>query len=189
MIVGSRRPRFANGSRGAPLCAVSWNGDFWEFFVGVAWHPIFQTHFCSGGMDGSLLFWSVGYERCCDYPTELAIDLVFLQYWSWSRYYGERPRWQYLEHELASARPYPMHRFKWLLGVSESRWNVSVVAHLCVHRRKFWTRNRPGDTMKDKYNAQSRSETENPLDLRMQYIMRMISEHTVFFGFQEAARS
>ncbi|GAU96124.1 hypothetical protein RvY_07613 [Ramazzottius varieornatus] len=31
---------------------------------------------------------------------------------------------------------------------------------------KFWTRNRPGDPMKDKYNAKARSETDNPLDLK-----------------------
>ncbi|XP_055341794.1 pre-mRNA 3' end processing protein WDR33-like [Paramacrobiotus metropolitanus] len=31
---------------------------------------------------------------------------------------------------------------------------------------KFWTRNRPGDTMKDKYNAKARSDVDNPLDIR-----------------------
>lgn len=30
-------------------------------FTAVAWHPVHEGLFASGGSDGSLLFWHVGY--------------------------------------------------------------------------------------------------------------------------------
>ena len=31
------------------------------FVAAVAWHPVHETLFASGGSDGSLMFWLVGY--------------------------------------------------------------------------------------------------------------------------------
>lgn len=80
----------------------------------VAWHPIHESLFASGGGDGSILFWLVG----CDKEVggmDQAHDSVV---WSLS--------WHPLGHVLTS-------------GSND---------HTC----KFWTRNRPGDKMRDKYN-------------------------------------
>ena len=30
----------------------------------LSWHPIHETLFSSGGSDGSLMFWNVGYVTC-----------------------------------------------------------------------------------------------------------------------------
>lgn len=36
----------------------------------VSWHPIHEGLFCSGGSDGSILFWNVGWVECltCKIP-------------------------------------------------------------------------------------------------------------------------
>ncbi|XP_053201319.1 pre-mRNA 3' end processing protein WDR33-like [Panonychus citri] len=80
----------------------------------LAWHPVHESLFASGGSDGSILFWLVGTEKEVG-GMELAHDSVV---WSLS--------WHPLGHILAS-------------GSND---------HTC----KFWTRNRPGDRMGDKYN-------------------------------------
>jgi polyadenylation factor subunit 2 len=80
----------------------------------LAWHPIHESMFASGGSDGSIMFWQTGIEKevgCI----EQAHDSVV---WSID--------WHPLGHILAS-------------GSND---------HTC----KFWTRNRPGDKMRDKYN-------------------------------------
>ena len=80
----------------------------------LAWHPVHETLFASGGSDGAILFWSVGTDKEVG-AMEQAHDSVV---WSLS--------WHPLGHILAS-------------GSND---------HTC----KFWTRNRPGDKMRDKYN-------------------------------------
>jgi len=34
----------------------------------LVWHPIYETVFASGGMDGTMLFWNVGVKSCCEEP-------------------------------------------------------------------------------------------------------------------------
>ena len=80
----------------------------------LAWHPVHEGLFASGGSDGSILFWNVGTEKEVG-GMEQAHDSVV---WSLS--------WHPMGHILAS-------------GSND---------HTC----KFWTRNRPGDKMRDKYN-------------------------------------
>ncbi|XP_017874897.1 PREDICTED: pre-mRNA 3' end processing protein WDR33 [Drosophila arizonae] len=80
----------------------------------VSWHPIHEGLFCSGGSDGSILFWNVGTDKeigC----VETAHDSIV---WTLA--------WHPLGHILCS-------------GSND-------------HTIKFWTRNRPGDLMRDKYN-------------------------------------
>lgn len=31
------------------------------FLLAVAWHPVHESLFASGGGDGSILFWTIGY--------------------------------------------------------------------------------------------------------------------------------
>ncbi|CAB3371027.1 Hypothetical predicted protein [Cloeon dipterum] len=80
----------------------------------VAWHPVHEGLFCSGGSDGSLLFWNVGADKEIG-AIEQAHDSIV---WSLA--------WHPLGHILVS-------------GSND-------------HTSKFWTRNRPGDQMRDKYN-------------------------------------
>ncbi|XP_033642589.1 pre-mRNA 3' end processing protein WDR33-like [Asterias rubens] len=80
----------------------------------IAWHPIHESMFASGGSDGSLLFWQVGNEKEVA-SVETAHDSIV---WSLA--------WHPLGHILASASN--------------------------DHTTKFWTRNRPGDRMRDRYN-------------------------------------
>ncbi|KAI8129520.1 pre-mRNA 3' end processing protein WDR33 [Lucilia cuprina] len=80
----------------------------------VSWHPVHEGLFCSGGSDGSILFWNVGTDKeigC----VETAHDSIV---WTLA--------WHPLGHILCS-------------GSND-------------HTIKFWTRNRPGDLMRDKYN-------------------------------------
>nr|XP_046908687.1 pre-mRNA 3' end processing protein WDR33-like [Dermatophagoides farinae] len=80
----------------------------------LAWHPIHEGLFASGGSDGSILFWLVGTDKeigCMENAHESIV-------WSLS--------WHPLGHILTS-------------GSND---------HTC----KFWTRNRPGDKMRDRYN-------------------------------------
>ena len=80
----------------------------------LAWHPIHETLFASGGSDGSILFWSVGTDKEVGGMEQAHESVV----WSLD--------WHPMGHILAS-------------GSND---------HTC----KFWTRNRPGDKMRDKYN-------------------------------------
>ena len=80
----------------------------------LAWHPVHEELFASGGSDGAMMFWSVGAEKevgAIENAHESSI-------WSLD--------WHPVGHILCS-------------GSND---------HTC----KFWTRNRPGDTMRDKYN-------------------------------------
>ncbi|XP_038134554.1 pre-mRNA 3' end processing protein WDR33 isoform X1 [Cyprinodon tularosa] len=80
----------------------------------VAWHPVHEGLFASGGSDGSLLFWHVGVEK------EVGGMEVAHEGMIWSL------AWHPLGHILCS-------------GSND-------------HTSKFWTRNRPGDKMRDRYN-------------------------------------
>ncbi|XP_034988364.1 pre-mRNA 3' end processing protein WDR33 [Zootoca vivipara] len=80
----------------------------------VAWHPVHEGFFASGGSDGSLLFWHVGVEKEVG-GMEMAHEGMI---WSLA--------WHPLGHILCS-------------GSND-------------HTSKFWTRNRPGDKMRDRYN-------------------------------------
>ncbi|KAK9510143.1 hypothetical protein O3M35_004987 [Rhynocoris fuscipes] len=80
----------------------------------VAWHPIHEGLFCSGGSDGAILFWHVGADKEVG-AIEQAHDSIV---WTLA--------WHPMGHILCS-------------GSND-------------HTSKFWTRNRPGDTMRDKYN-------------------------------------
>lgn len=80
----------------------------------VVWHPTHEGLFCSGGSDGSILFWNVGTDKevgCIEGAHESIV-------WTMA--------WHPLGHILCS-------------GSND-------------HTSKFWTRNRPGDQMRDKYN-------------------------------------
>ncbi|XP_035489860.2 pre-mRNA 3' end processing protein WDR33 [Scophthalmus maximus] len=80
----------------------------------VAWHPVHEGLFASGGSDGSLLFWNTGVEKEVG-GMEMAHEGMI---WSLA--------WHPLGHILCS-------------GSND-------------HTSKFWTRNRPGDKMRDRYN-------------------------------------
>ncbi|KAH3823229.1 hypothetical protein DPMN_125028 [Dreissena polymorpha] len=80
----------------------------------VAWHPINEQMFASGGSDGAVMFWEAGTEKEVG-SMEEAHDAII---WDLA--------WHPLGHVLASASN--------------------------DHSTKFWTRNRPGDAMRDKYN-------------------------------------
>lgn len=80
----------------------------------VAWHPIHEGLFASGGSDGSILFWNVGTDKEVG-NIEAAHESIV---WCLD--------WHPLGHILCS-------------GSND-------------HTIKFWTRNRPGDQMRDKYN-------------------------------------
>ncbi|XP_070207931.1 pre-mRNA 3' end processing protein WDR33-like isoform X2 [Littorina saxatilis] len=80
----------------------------------IAWHPIHESLFASGGSDGSLMFWIVGCDREVGGMEEAHEGMV----WSLD--------WHPLGHILVS-------------GSND-------------HTTKFWTRNRPGDEMRDRYN-------------------------------------
>ncbi len=80
----------------------------------LAWHPVHEGVFASGGSDGSVMFWTVGADKEVG-VIEQAHDSIV---WSLA--------WHPIGHILCS-------------GSND---------HTC----KFWTRNRPGDTMRDKYN-------------------------------------
>ncbi|NP_001135849.1 WD repeat domain 33 isoform X1 [Nasonia vitripennis] len=80
----------------------------------VAWHPNHEGLFCSGGSDGSILFWHVGTDKEVGAIEQAHESIV----WSLA--------WHPLGHILCSSSN--------------------------DHTSKFWTRNRPGDSMRDKYN-------------------------------------
>ncbi|VEN62702.1 unnamed protein product [Callosobruchus maculatus] len=80
----------------------------------VAWHPVHEGLFSSGGSDGAIMFWHVGADKEVG-AIEQAHDSIV---WTLS--------WHPLGHILCS-------------GSND-------------HTSKFWTRNRPGDQMRDKYN-------------------------------------
>lgn len=35
-------------------------------FVAISWHPVHESLFVSGGSDGSMMFWVVGYVQCME---------------------------------------------------------------------------------------------------------------------------
>ncbi|XP_065225352.1 uncharacterized protein Wdr33 isoform X2 [Planococcus citri] len=80
----------------------------------VAWHPQHEGLMCSGGSDGSILFWHVGTPKEVAAIDQAHDSIV----WALA--------WHPLGHILCS-------------GSND---------HSC----KFWTRNHPGDPMRDKYN-------------------------------------
>lgn len=80
----------------------------------LAWHPVHEGVFASGGSDGSIMFWNVGADKEVGTIEQAHESIV----WSLA--------WHPIGHILCS-------------GSND---------HTC----KFWTRNRPGDTMRDKYN-------------------------------------
>ncbi|KAJ8913542.1 hypothetical protein NQ315_017093 [Exocentrus adspersus] len=80
----------------------------------VAWHPVHEGLFSSGGSDGAIMFWHVGADKEVG-AIEQAHDSIV---WTLA--------WHPLGHILCS-------------GSND-------------HTSKFWTRNRPGDQMRDKYN-------------------------------------
>ena len=80
----------------------------------IAWHPIHEGVFSSGGSDGAIMFWSVGSDKETG-AIETAHENIV---WALA--------WHPIGHILCS-------------GSND---------HTC----KYWTRNRPGDTMRDKYN-------------------------------------
>ncbi|CAG9767546.1 unnamed protein product [Ceutorhynchus assimilis] len=80
----------------------------------VAWHPVHEGLFASGGSDGAIVFWHVGADKEVG-SIEQAHDSIV---WTLA--------WHPLGHILCS-------------GSND-------------HTSKFWTRNRPGDLMRDKYN-------------------------------------
>ncbi|XP_077998427.1 uncharacterized protein LOC144451462 [Glandiceps talaboti] len=80
----------------------------------IAWHPIHENLFTSGGSDGGILFWQVGNDKEVGGMEQAHEGMV----WSLA--------WHPLGHILCS-------------GSND-------------HTTKFWTRNRPGDKMRDKYN-------------------------------------
>lgn len=80
----------------------------------MAWHPIYEDFFASGGSDGSIKYWSVGTDK--EVGTNDAAHEGFI--WSMA--------WHPLGHILVT-------------GSND-------------HSTKFWARNKPGDSMKDRYN-------------------------------------
>ncbi len=80
----------------------------------LAWHPVHEGVFASGGSDGAIMFWNVGADK------EVGVVEAAHESIVWSL------AWHPIGHILCS-------------GSND---------HTC----KFWTRNRPGDTMRDKYN-------------------------------------
>ncbi|XP_013416027.1 pre-mRNA 3' end processing protein WDR33 [Lingula anatina] len=80
----------------------------------IAWHPIHEGMFASGGSDGAILFWLVGTDKEVGGMDEAHDQII----WDLA--------WHPMGHILVS-------------GSND-------------HSTKFWTRNRPGDHMRDKYN-------------------------------------
>jgi len=92
----------------------------------VAWHPVHEGIFASGGSDGSIMFWSVGADKEVG-AIETAHESIV---WALS--------WHPAGHILCS-------------GSND-------------HNCKFWTRNRPGDSMRDKYNLNTLPASANDAD-------------------------
>lgn len=80
----------------------------------VAWHPVYEEFFTSGGSDGSIMFWLVGTDKEVGSMENAHEGFV----WSLA--------WHPTGHILVS-------------GSND-------------HSTKFWSRNKPGDNMKDRYN-------------------------------------
>lgn len=102
----------------------------------LSWHPIHEGLFSSGGSDGSILFWLVGTEKEIG-AMEQAHDSIV---WSLS--------WHPLGHILTSGS----NDHSWYYLVFSFVHQCKLTTHLCLLYSKFWTRNRPGDKMRDKYN-------------------------------------
>ncbi|XP_048581038.1 pre-mRNA 3' end processing protein WDR33 isoform X2 [Nematostella vectensis] len=80
----------------------------------IAWHPIHENLFASGGSDGAIMFWMSGSDKDVGNMESAHEGMV----WSLA--------WHPLGHILCS-------------GSND-------------HTSKFWTRNRLGDRMRDRYN-------------------------------------
>ncbi|XP_023336441.1 pre-mRNA 3' end processing protein WDR33 [Eurytemora carolleeae] len=80
----------------------------------VAWHPIHEGLFCSGGSDGSVIFWHVDQEKEVGQIEQAHESIVWTLVW---------------------------HPVGHILTTGSND-----------HTVKFWSRNRPGDPMRDKYN-------------------------------------
>ncbi len=86
----------------------------------IAWHPVHEGVFASGGSDGAVMFWQVGADK------EVGVIEAAHESIVWAL------AWHPIGHILCS-------------GSND---------HTC----KFWTRNRPGDSMRDKYNLNTMQE-------------------------------
>jgi len=80
----------------------------------VAWHPIHEGMFSSGGSDGSIIFWNVNQEKEIGVIDQGHESIVWTSVW---------------------------HPVGHILTTGSND-----------HTVKFWSRNRPGDPMRDKYN-------------------------------------
>ena len=121
------------------------------YVLAVSWHPVHESLFASGGGDGSILFWTIGWVwliKCRVCSSGICSFLVF-----WSCFRNERE-----------------------IGGMESAhdsfiWNLSwhPLGHILVscssdHTSKFWCRNRPGEEMRDKYNTASALITDESVE-------------------------
>ena len=107
----------------------------------MAWHPVHESLFASGGGDGSILFWSVGWVVKFLLIVLTACDRL-LAFASDSRN----------EREIGGMES-AHDSFIWSLS-----WHP--LGHILVscssdHTSKFWCRNRPGEEMRDRYNTAS----------------------------------
>jgi len=80
----------------------------------VAWHPVHEGMFSSGGSDGSIIFWNVDQEKEVGSIEQAHDSIVWTSVW---------------------------HPIGHILTTGSND-----------HTVKFWSRNRPGDLMRDKYN-------------------------------------
>ena len=92
----------------------------------ASWHPVHERLFCSGGSDGTILFWEVGQEN----PVAKIHQAHENSIWSLS--------WHPVGHILCSG------------GNDQTT--------------KFWTRNRPGDSLDDKHNSLEYSSQYESVD-------------------------
>lgn len=80
----------------------------------MAWHPVHEGSFASGGSDGSVIFWTVGAEKEVGVIEQAHESIVWCLVW---------------------------HPVGHILTTGSND-----------HTVKFWSRNRPGDSMRDRYN-------------------------------------
>ena len=111
------------------------------FFIALAWHPIHEKLFVSGGLDGSLFFWLCGSDKELAAMEDAHENII----WDVS--------WHPLGHMLVSGSNDTQHvRYFYLFFYTK----ISIFT---LYSR-FWTRNRPGDTVIDKTDEISAPKTE-----------------------------